>query len=359
MGGGGVVVAVATFAIWFLGSSEALGFKCSSESATCQALIDYKSPNATSYGAIQTLFNITNFIDLVGANARPRTTLPTASVDKDQIVRIPFPCNCTNSIGLSNHLPRYIVKDGDTLSHIAQDVFSGLVTYPQIQQANNIPDANKILVGQDFWIPLPCSCEQVNSTTKVVHYGRIVAAGSSVQQLAQQSGIAQDILLDLNNMTDPNALLAGQIFDVPLRACSLGVRSGSLDSSSLVANGTDLYTANGCVKCSCDSSNDWTAQCEASGSNSTCPSMQCQSSGSNSTQLTIGSSNTTSSCPRATCVYDGYSATANANGTIFTNLVTNSTCPASGASRISFHGSPSNLVLIVIHLVLLSLYLCF
>lgn len=92
----------------------------------------------------------------------------------------------------------------------------GLVTFQEIQAVNNIPDANTIEVGQSLWIPLPCSCDDVDGE-KVVHYGHVVAAGSSVEGIAQQYNTSQETLLRLNNLTSPQDLLAGAVLDVPLR----------------------------------------------------------------------------------------------------------------------------------------------
>ncbi|KAI4297852.1 hypothetical protein L6164_037715 [Bauhinia variegata] len=333
------VLLVVAITVCCLGATEAqsqsLGFECRSDSVQCRALIDYTAPNNTNYRAIQKLFNVKHLIDIVGANSLPANTNGTDPVNKGRTIRIPFGCKCRNSTGLSsNRRPVYTVQSGDTLSHIAEEVFSRLVTWQQIQAANNLTDPNKIDVGQEFWIPLPCSCDQVNDTT-VVHYGHVVASGSTVQQIAQQYGTTQDTLLNLNNMTDPNKLQAGQILDVPLKACGLNVKNESLDFHLLVADTTELYTANGCVKCRCDTANNLTVQCEPSQAKpanwSTCPTMQCQTS--DSVQLFIG--NATDSCPRTTCAYAGYAA----NQTIFTTLVTDSTCPASGASRITLPSS--------------------
>ncbi len=83
-------------------------------------------------------------------------------------------------------------------------------------QVNGIPDPDKILVGQELWIPLPCSCDEV-AGTKVVHYGHVVEAGSSVEKIAMTYGTTEDILLQLNGIVNASQLLAGQVLDVPLK----------------------------------------------------------------------------------------------------------------------------------------------
>ncbi|KAF7843332.1 LysM domain-containing GPI-anchored protein 2 [Senna tora] len=96
------------------------------------------------------------------------------------------------------------------------------------------------------------------------------------------------------------------------------VKNVSLDYPLLVPNGTYIYTANGCVRCKCDATNNLILQCEPSKLKptnwSTCPSMQCNS----SSIMYIGNNTTTSGSHNVTvCAYAGY-----ATQTIFTTLVT-------------------------------------
>ncbi|KAL0334514.1 UNVERIFIED_CONTAM: Glycerol-3-phosphate acyltransferase 9 [Sesamum radiatum] len=241
------------------------------------------------------------------------TTFPIAA---SQTIKIPFPCICTNGAGFSNHRPNYTVLPGDTLYHIAAEVFSGLVTYPQIQAVNNISDPNLIEVGQTLWIPLPCSCDDVDGQ-KVVHYGHVVAPGSTVEGIAQQYNTSQDTLLRLNNLTGPQDLKAGAVLDVPLRACSSMVSNNSVDYPLLVANDTYVFTATNCVRCKCDAAVSWMLQCEASQINSSCPAIRCEG----AENFYLGNTTTSSGCNRTTCEYAGY------NQTILTTAALESTCP--------------------------------
>lgn len=112
-----------------------------------------------------------------------------------------------------------VVKD-DGLYHIAAKVFSGLVTFQEIQAANNISDANLITVGQKLWIPLPCSCDDVDGQ-RVVHYGHVVPAQSTIEGIAEEFGTSQDTLLRLNGLASPRDLKADSILDVPLKGLLL------------------------------------------------------------------------------------------------------------------------------------------
>ncbi|KAL2254942.1 UNVERIFIED_CONTAM: LysM domain-containing GPI-anchored protein 2 [Sesamum indicum] len=303
-------------------------FRCTSPRSTCKALVDYVSPNATTLSAITTLFTIKNLRTILGANNLPLSTPPTFPIAASQTIKIPFPCICTNGTGFSNHRPNYTVLPGDTLYHIAAEVFSGLVTYPQIQAVNNISDADLIEVGQTLWIPLPCSCDDVDGQ-KVVHYGHVVAPGSTVEGIAQQYNTSQDTLLRLNNLTGPQDLKAGAVLDVPLRACSSMVSNNSMDYPLLVPNDTYVFTATNCIRCRCDAALNWMLQCEPSQINSSCPAIRCEG----AENFYLGNT-TTSGCNRTTCAYAGY------NQTILTTAALESTCPASGnrSSAMSLQG---------------------
>lgn len=90
----------------------------------------------------------------------------------------------------------------------------------EIQAANNISNPDLILVGQNLTIPLPCSCDDVGGEA-VVHYGHVVAPGSSVEAIAQQYNVSQDTLMQLNSLSGSENLLAGDVIDVPLKGTYL------------------------------------------------------------------------------------------------------------------------------------------
>nr|AKK25219.1 CEBiP1 [Populus x canadensis] len=330
--------------------SSSQTFKCNTPT-TCHSLIDYISPNATTFSHIKTLFSVKNIHSILAANNLPLSTLPNSTIPASQPIKISFPCMCINNTGHSNKQPIYTVQKDDGLSHIAAEVFSGLVTYQEIAAVNNIPDVNLIKVGQKLWIPLPCNCDDVDGV-KVVHYGHVVEAGSSLELIAQEYGTSTDTLVKLNGVND-SSLLAGQVLDVPLQACNSSVSSDSVDYPLLVPNSTYFFTANNCVKCKCDAANNWTLQCEASGikpSNwSTCPAMQCEGG-----LLSIDNS-TTSGCNITTCAYAGFSK----NQSIFTTLATRSICPVTAApgNYASRTGLSWNYLFISLYLILLLVYL--
>ncbi|XP_059433789.1 lysM domain-containing GPI-anchored protein 2-like [Corylus avellana] len=328
-------------------------FKCSKAGSTCTALIDYMSPNKTTLSVIQNLFQVKKFRNLLGINNFSSTS-ENQTINAQQKIRIPFTCACSNGTGHSNGSPVYTVVGGDVLYHIAAEVFSGLVTYQEIAAANKLPDANKIEVGQKLWIPLPCSCDDVDGS-KVVHYGRLVDSESTVESIAEQYGTTSSTLLSLNQMTNVSDLKAGQVLDVPLKACTSNISSTSLDYPLLVARDTYIYTARNCIKCTCDPANNYTSlQCEASGlkplSNWTaCPAMQCEGAGNNQY---IGNITSSGGCNQTTCAYTGYDSQ-----TIFASLVTESTCPASDGTNSGIQGLRWNFLFISIQLIFICLHL--
>ncbi|KAL2936896.1 LysM domain-containing GPI-anchored protein 2 [Bienertia sinuspersici] len=310
-------------------------FQCTTTS-TCMSLVGYISPNTTTLSRIQSLFQVKTLRSILGVNNLPPSTPRNHTVRANSTVMIPIPCRCFDGVGMSNHVPNYTVVKDDGLFHIASQVFSGLVEYPKIVTANNIKDPNLILVGQDLWIPLPCSCNDVDGE-KVVHYGHVAASGSTVGQIAAEFGTTSETLMRLNNMSDPKSLVAGQVLDVPLKACSSSVSNSSPDFPMRIANGTYVYTANNCVMCTCDATNNYTMQCQPSGLTpvnwKTCPTMQCPES-----SLSLGNSTTQSACSRSTCAYAGFD-----KDHILTTLAVQNTCPgsednSSGALEIHWRG---------------------
>ncbi|KAK4848246.1 hypothetical protein QYF36_010726 [Acer negundo] len=307
----------------FFSSSTAQNFKCNTP-GICSALVGYAPHNITSLSDILNLFNIKNLRDVLGANNLPLTTPKNYTVEAKKTIKIPISCRCSNGTGVSYNRPVYTVKKNDTLFLIASEVFSGLVVYEKIVEANKIPNANVIEIGQNLTIPLPCSCDDVDGD-KVVHYAHVVQSGSTLKSIAKEFGTDEDTLKKINDIADDSKLFADQPIDVPLKACNSSIKSESLDNGLRVATGTYVFTANDCVKCTCDYASSTTLQCEhiqlklANSKWDTCPAAQCEGSKS----LSIGNY-TTNGCNRTTCTYAGYT-----DQKILTiTTVDTSTCPS-------------------------------
>lgn len=74
-------------------------FKCLTKNATCRSLTDYTSTNATTLKEIATLFGVKHFLDLLGANNLPSNTNNSYKVNPNQVIKVPFPCKCSNGTG--------------------------------------------------------------------------------------------------------------------------------------------------------------------------------------------------------------------------------------------------------------------
>ncbi|KAJ1693002.1 hypothetical protein LUZ63_009700 [Rhynchospora breviuscula] len=302
----------------FLPFASAARFTCTAKNpSTCQSLVGYTPVNATTLGAVRSLFQLRSFRSLLAANSLPLNTPQNYTVPALSTVRVRFPCYCSGGSGSSFGLPVYKVRPGDGLDAIARGVFAGLVTYEEVAKANNISDPNRIEVGQQIKIPLPCSCDMVGADP-VVHYAHVAAAGSSISGIATAFGTTEDTLMKLNGITDPKSLQAGQVLDVPLEACSSSISTTSLDRNMRVPNGSYVLTANNCIQCSC-SSTTWQLNCGPTQgiSSLVCPAAKCG-------DMYLGNTSSNSACDSTLCSYAGY--TNSTSFTIFTNLTTLSVC---------------------------------
>ncbi|KAI3947763.1 hypothetical protein MKX01_034428 [Papaver californicum] len=255
-------------------SAKSIGFTCKSNTTSkCKSLAGYVSPNATALSSIVSLFGLTDFNSLLGANNLPVRTKPSKSVAAKETIKIPFTCSCKNGTGISDKGPIYKVQSGDSLYHIAVDLFGLLITTDEIAAVNNISNPELIVANQLLRIPLPCNCDDVDGN-QVLHYAHQVSPNRTLEMIAKEFGATEESLLTLNNLTDAKQLKAESILDVPLRVCTSMIRNTSSDYPLLLSNGTYTFTANNCVKCSCDSGSkywelfeepkNWTLYCEAS-----------------------------------------------------------------------------------------------
>jgi LysM repeat protein len=98
----------------------------------------------------------------------------------------------------------YTVAAGDTLSGIGTRFG---VDWHTIQQVNNIPDANKIYVGQVLRIP---GTVPVSSPT--LYY--TVQSGDTLSAIANRYHTSYQQLASLNNISNPNLIYAGQVLRI-------------------------------------------------------------------------------------------------------------------------------------------------
>ncbi|MCR1952035.1 LysM peptidoglycan-binding domain-containing protein [Clostridium sp. DSM 100503] len=93
----------------------------------------------------------------------------------------------------------YIVKDGDTLSGIAQMYGT---TAERLAQINNISDPNLIYPGETIVISNGPSNNSVKSY--------IVKEGDTLSEIAQRYGTTWEHLAKINNISDPNLIYPGE-----------------------------------------------------------------------------------------------------------------------------------------------------
>uniref|UniRef100_A0A0E0J2Y8 Protein kinase domain-containing protein n=1 Tax=Oryza nivara TaxID=4536 RepID=A0A0E0J2Y8_ORYNI len=186
-------------------SASAANFTCTTVQAACQSAIGYTTRNATTYAELLSLFNTSTLAELLRANGLPPTAMPPdTAIPAAATVTVPFRCLCNvaTRVGRSDYRPIYLVGSQDGLDAIARKVFDGFVTYQEIADASNIPDPNKIFVGQELWIPLPCSCDQVDGHN-VTHFAYKVRTVDTTSAIAAKFGVLESTLMRINGITDP------------------------------------------------------------------------------------------------------------------------------------------------------------
>ncbi|MCS6870352.1 MAG: LysM peptidoglycan-binding domain-containing protein [Anaerolineae bacterium] len=105
----------------------------------------------------------------------------------------------------------YIVQPGDTLFRIA---LRHGVSVDAIVAANNLSNRSVVYAGQVLIIPSTSAAAQ--SATPVVSSSvHIVARGETLNMIARRYGVTLSALLAANNIPNPNRLLVGQRLIIP------------------------------------------------------------------------------------------------------------------------------------------------
>ncbi|KAL3688203.1 hypothetical protein R1sor_014512 [Riccia sorocarpa] len=274
---------------------------------TCQSRLSYRAQGEPTLQGIADLFGV-DFYDIMGANNLDITkanTLANSKVKNGTIVLIPIRCECINQVRRTNQTV-YRVKKGDTLFTIANDIFVGLVPYPEIGKVNNIQDLDNIAADQLLVIPFLCSCPNItapNPFTIGLTYS--VASGDDLTKIANEFGSDATAIQTLNNITDSKSLQAAQIIRVPIPGCKANFSGGAQDGDLIVTKGAyNLTTPADCVQCKCYGDTP-TMHCVPNPvlNVSQCPSLDC------STNLKIGNFTTKmekDGCDVISCEYKGY-----------------------------------------------------
>ncbi len=119
---------------------------------------------------------------------------------------IPTKNNTSNS-GNNNNNENYIVKRGDTLTKIALKYGT---TVSAIARLNGIKNPNLIYIGQILQIPNTSN----NTVTSTINY--TIQRGDTLSEIASRYGTTVNILANLNGISNPNRIYAGNIIKVPI-----------------------------------------------------------------------------------------------------------------------------------------------
>ncbi|KAJ1693641.1 hypothetical protein LUZ63_010339 [Rhynchospora breviuscula] len=170
--------------------------------------------------------------------------------------------------------------------------------------------------------------------------------------IATMYGTNESTLLELNGISDPKSLQPKQILDVPLQVCKSSINNTSPDHGLLLPSGTYAYTANSCVKCSCNLSSSFMLDCFlASNRNNTCPVTMC------SRNLTLGESSGTG-CGATTCAYSSYTRITSYFKILTTSVINqSSSCKSAATSHTGSAASSWMKLVLSFHLILISI--CF
>lgn len=96
----------------------------------------------------------------------------------------------------------YVVQAGDTLFGIASRFD---LTIAELQAVNQLPDPNRLVIGQALLIPLP--------RRSPLRY--TVITGDTLFGLAQLFNTTVQVIAAANNLLDPNLIYPGQSLVIP------------------------------------------------------------------------------------------------------------------------------------------------
>lgn len=294
-----------------------------SNSDSCNALLGYTLYADLKVSELASLFQI-DPIALLTANSIDISypDVENHILPSQLFVKIPISCSCVDGIRKSVST-RYKTRPSDTLSNIADTIYSGLVSADQIREANSITDPSVLDVGQNLVVPLPCTCfNNTDNSLPAIYLSYVVKPVDTLAGIAAEYSTTVTDLMNVNAMGG-TSITPGDILAVPLPACASAFPKFSSDFGLIVPNGSYAITASHCVQCSCGPGN-LNLYCMPASLAVSCSSMQCRNS-----NLMLGNVTTQQSsagCNVTSCNYGGF-----VNGSIATWLSTSlqPRCPGS------------------------------
>nr|GMC55441.1 lysM domain-containing GPI-anchored protein 1-like [Ipomoea batatas] len=286
-----------------------------SNSDTCSSLVGYTLYTDLKVSEVASLFQ-TDPIALLTANA---VDISYPDVENHILparlfLKVPLTCSCVDGIFKSAFV-HYKTRPSDTLSFIADTVYSGLVSADQIKEGNPNAvgsDPSVLNVGTNLWIPLPCTCfNGTDNNLPAIYMSYVVSPVDTLAGIAATYSTTLTDLMTVNDLGSP-AIKEGDILAIPLSACASSFPKYASDFALSVPNGSYAITASHCVQCSCGPGSR-NLYCMPASLAVSCSSMQCKNSnlmlGNVTVQQTSGGCNVTS------CDYGGF-----VNNTIVTVL---------------------------------------
>ncbi|MDQ8201615.1 LysM peptidoglycan-binding domain-containing protein [Pelagicoccus sp. SDUM812003] len=116
----------------------------------------------------------------------------------------------------------YIIRKGDNLSDIAKRFG---VTVDEIKAANNIPNANRLQVGQALVIPGVQSEGPANGLSYTIR------SGDNLSDIAKRFGVSLSDIKSANRLINPNKLVVGQTIVIP--GASAPIASAQISSYTI------------------------------------------------------------------------------------------------------------------------------
>ncbi|CAK7346991.1 unnamed protein product [Dovyalis caffra] len=283
-----------------------------SNSDSCNALLAYTLYTDLKVSEVASLFQI-DPIALLTANAIDISypDVENHILPSQLFLKIPITCSCVDGIRKSV-LTHYKTRPSDTLTSIADSIYSGLVSADQIQEANSIDDPSVLDVGQSLVVPLPCTCfNGTDNSLPAIYLSYVVKEVDTLAAIAARYATTLTDLMNVNAMGS-TSIKAGDILAVPLPACASKFPRYASDFGLIVPNGSYAVSASHCVQCSCGPGN-LNLYCTPASLAVSCSSMQCRNSNLMLGNVTVQQSS--AGCNVTSCSYGGY-----VNGTIITSL---------------------------------------
>ena len=141
------------------------------------------------------------------------------------------------SLPLPSLAAQVVIQPGETLSEIAAR--AGISTQ-RLMQLNGIRDANRIVAGQKLTVPGP-QRPGVNRQGTTAAGGRItIRKGETLSEISDRYGVSVDRLMQLNGISDPTRVVAGDTLILRAPSSNRGNRGGGGGGSRPSGGGTTV-----------------------------------------------------------------------------------------------------------------------